>query len=294
MHSDRSEFEPDPDPDLSEFEPEQPTADDEARWEAYRALMRRTGDIQLMRGLDDGFEDPDHDGGGDWRLEEDGYPDQFAPPAASVAASFPSPAPDGPSWPNPPMVADLAAAPVAHDKGGDRNERRRDRPARATGWSGRLIAAGIAATAGVMVAAAAWPGLQHQGRKALAATPPAAASHAALLRGGLEGPVKLAAVGAPPCLAYGQSAAEFAKLTEPAAIVAQPAVLPLTAATLGEAPARISRTTSSAPQLTRHRSVQAHHCLHCRRAHLARLHDHARRHAPAHARQYAFAAWWGH
>ena len=63
--------------DYPDFEPISTSADDEARWEAYRALMRRTGAIQSMPGLDDADADGDADKADDWRWlpEESGQPD---------------------------------------------------------------------------------------------------------------------------------------------------------------------------------------------------------------------------
>jgi hypothetical protein len=248
--------------DYPDFEPISTSADDEARWEAYRALMRRTGAIQSMPGLDDADEDGDADKADDWRWlpEESGQPD----PSSTLDLND---AVRGPPMPKPlsaveELVAWAAAVPTVAipPAAPPRTDRRSP-----VGWGRRLVEAAVVLTAGVAIGVGL-DARQHQPSAVAKASPTAASSLRVQ-----ERPVEIAPIATAPELSGAPSASADGA----------PTLIPLAGSNTAAQPVGL-------------RSVHRQHCPHCQRARVQRSNHHLRRHSATHARRYTVAPWWGH
>jgi hypothetical protein len=236
--------------DFPSFSDNSDDVDANARWEAYLALMRRTGVV--LPGL--GAEEAEENDG--FATAEDAAARAFAAPAEPRSFADLEAPPDTPRAPEP---AEILAAPVTgatHNKAGGEQARLADW----AGWirRGAPLAAVLALSAGIGIAAQS--GLHLTARKAEAAPRPIAAAPAA----GLVDPIRLTSVAAAPCVGVDPSPATLAALG-PAPVTAEPALLRLNGAPPTTRPVRIALTAAAplAPRAMKHAASWSRHCVHC-------------------------------
>jgi hypothetical protein len=226
-------------------------AEDEARWEAYRALMRRTGAV--LPGLDDDF------------AEESGSfaPDGTGPVRMGGSAAAQHATSD----------KTYRASSVVVEKAGEDDSY--IFPIRSLARFGaRLAGATMILIAGLVIAASPPPA--RQGRPAVAAWSHVGADH--------EQPIQPASAGGLPCLGDGRPLSALAWFAAPTPL----ASFPLPASSAGVkmtdaqlAPAKVRAVAFAATPSSRHVREASQQvagsppCPHCRRARALRTSGHA-------------------